>query len=195
MEWISQYGYLGLFCLLMLGIIGLPVPDELLLTGAGYLTLKGDLDLLPTILAGFLGSTAGITVSYLLGRFAGHALIERYGGYVHFTHERLEKLHAWFERFGSWALFFGYYFAGIRHFTAFTAGTSKLELKRFAPFAYGGALVWTTTFVLLGHFIGEEWQRVSEQAHQVMEIVTAVLIVAGLIAYGVFKLRGRRATR
>ena len=49
MEWIAQYGYLAIFVLLMLGIIGLPVPDETILLFAGYLSFKGDLRLEPTL--------------------------------------------------------------------------------------------------------------------------------------------------
>ncbi len=41
LEWITQYGYLAIFCLLMFGIVGLPVPDETLLTFSGYLIYKG----------------------------------------------------------------------------------------------------------------------------------------------------------
>ena len=36
-HWISQHGYVGIFSLLVFGIIGLPVPDEWLLTFSGYL--------------------------------------------------------------------------------------------------------------------------------------------------------------
>jgi membrane protein DedA with SNARE-associated domain len=40
-HWISQYGYVGIFSLLMLGIIGVPVADEALLAFSGYLVFKG----------------------------------------------------------------------------------------------------------------------------------------------------------
>ena len=70
-EWITQYGYAGIFLLLMLGIVGLPVPDETLLTFVGYLSFQGKLALLPSVTAAFLGSSTGISVSYGVGRVAG----------------------------------------------------------------------------------------------------------------------------
>ena len=79
LHWISEYGYFGLFSLLVLGIVGLPVPDETLLTFAGYLIFRGQLRLVPTMLAAFLGSACGITLSYTLGRLTGYFLIEKYG--------------------------------------------------------------------------------------------------------------------
>jgi membrane protein DedA with SNARE-associated domain len=67
-HWITVYGYFGVFALLMLGIIGLPVPDETVLALVGYLAFRGDLQLVPAYLAGFLGSICGISLSYLIGR-------------------------------------------------------------------------------------------------------------------------------
>ena len=55
----------GDFFLLVLGIVGLPVPDETLLTFSGYLVYQGHLSLPLTFLSGFAGSACGITLSYL----------------------------------------------------------------------------------------------------------------------------------
>ncbi len=46
-HWIKAYGYVGLFTSLMLGMFGLPVPDESILTFAGYLVFKQQLDRRP----------------------------------------------------------------------------------------------------------------------------------------------------
>ena len=62
--WITHYGYAAIFLLLMLGIVGLPVPDEALLTFVGYLSFKGDLQFVASLLTAFLGTACGITVSY-----------------------------------------------------------------------------------------------------------------------------------
>ena len=74
LAWITQYGYLAIFGLLVFGIVGLPVPDETLLTFTGYLVFKGHLSLPLACAAAFAGSTCGITISYTLGRTFGLAL-------------------------------------------------------------------------------------------------------------------------
>ena len=56
------------------------------------------------------------------------------------------KVHAWFDRVGHWALFLGYYIAGVRHFTAIVAGTSKLKFTHFMAYAWTGGLLWISTF-------------------------------------------------
>src|SRR6476661_3607300 len=104
LAWITQYGYLAIFCLLMLGIVGLPVPDETLLTFTGYLIFSGHLKPVPAFVVCLAGTVCGITLSYVLGRTFGLALIHRFGKYVHLTEERLAKAHKFFERVGHWSL-------------------------------------------------------------------------------------------
>ena len=73
--WITQYGYFAIFLLLVCGIVGLPVPDETLLTFAGYLVFKGNLSLPLAFAAALGGSLSGITISYTLGRTLGMKVI------------------------------------------------------------------------------------------------------------------------
>lgn len=180
---ISQYGLIALFCLLMFGIVGLPVPDETLLTFSGFLVYRGQFHFLTTVLAGLGGSICGITISYIIGRTGGLYLIHKYGRYVHLTPARMDRVHNWFERMGRWALFFGYFMPGIRHFTAIVAGSSELEPPVFAVFAYSGGLVWVTSFVSLGYFLGEEWSHITDQVNGLLFWLTIGVIAAGLVVW------------
>jgi len=72
--WVGQYGYPAIFFLLIGGIVGFPVPDQLLLVISGYLVLTKALSLAPTLFTAVLGSICGITLSYLLGRGSGNYL-------------------------------------------------------------------------------------------------------------------------
>src|ERR1041384_5324155 len=108
LAWITQYGYVAIFSLLVLGIVGLPVPDETLLTFTGYLVFKGKLSLPLAFVSALAGSASGITISYILGRTFGLKLIHRYGRYLRIREEHFAKAHSWFERVGHWSLTFGY---------------------------------------------------------------------------------------
>jgi membrane protein DedA with SNARE-associated domain len=189
---IAQYGYAGIFGLLMLGIIGLPVPDETLLAFCGYLAQKGELHLVLTILSAFLGSCSGITASYLIGRVPGLALVRKYGKYVHLTDERIERVHLWFEKAGRWLLVIGYFIPGFRHLTAMIAGSTKLSYPEFAPFAYAGALIWSTAFVTAGYFFGKEWEKMSGKAHDIFLIIAGVLVVTGIAWWLIRFLKNRK---
>src|SRR5260370_7158655 len=116
LAWITQYGYIAIFSLLVLGIVGLPVPDETLLTFTGYLVYQGHLSLPLAFLSAFAGSASGITLSYILGPTFGLKLIHRYGRYLRITEDHLEKAHAWFRRPGHWSLPFPYFLPRLRPF-------------------------------------------------------------------------------
>ena len=78
-HWIKSYGYVGLFASQMLGMFGLPVPDETILTFAGFLISEHYLHPVPALLTAYLGSICGITLNYLVGRYIGWPLLHSYG--------------------------------------------------------------------------------------------------------------------
>ncbi|MBI5281240.1 MAG: DedA family protein [Candidatus Solibacter usitatus] len=176
-HWIAQYGYWGISALLALGIVGLPIPDETLLAFTGYLVFRGELKLAPAALAALGGSVSGITASYILGRWAGYPLLHKYGRWVRVGDAEIKRAHDFYHRLGGLSLTFGYYIAGVRHFTAFVAGASRLEFPIFAAFAYSGALIWSATFLTLGYVLGERWKDILELVHRFGHI-------AGIAAVG-----------
>lgn len=183
LQWITTYGYGAIFLLLMLGVVGLPIPDETLLVFCGYLISKGNMSPLPAWLAALAGSWCGITLSYTIGRTLGIGVVHKFGKYLHITEERLAKVQQWFDRIGHWALFVGYYIAGVRHFTAIVAGMSKLKFTHFMAYAWSGGLLWVTTFLTLGYFLGENWKRIAESIHHYLLYVSLVAIAAVLCYY------------
>ena len=178
--WLSHYGYPALFTLLMLGIVGLPIPDETLLVFSGFLISKGRLQPALTFAAGFFGSAVGISVSYLIGLSVGYRFVQRYGKYVHLSSERVLKINLWFHHIGHWLLTIGYFIPGVRHFTALVAGMSRVEYRTFATFAYPGAAIWVASFLTLGYFVGDNWQAAFQmiQRYTLIAAAASVLVVA-----------------
>lgn len=193
LAWIGQYGYAAIFLLLVFGIVGLPVPDETLLTFTGYLVFKGHLSLPLAFAATLGGSACGITVSYWLGRTFGMVLVHRYGRYLRITEAHIAKAHAWFDRVGHWGLTFGYFVPGVRHFTAYAAGMAEVTPRQFSAYAYSGAILWVSTFLALGYFLGERWQAVQKNVDHYLlgASLAAGAVIAGYLAWRKW---GRRAT-
>ncbi|MBV9084839.1 MAG: DedA family protein [Acidobacteriaceae bacterium] len=185
LTWISQYGYAGIFALLMFGIAGLPVPDETLLVFSGYLIATGRMNLWLTFAVGVAGSICGISLSYIIGRTAGHAAIYRYGRYLHVTPAHVDRIRRWFRRMGDWLLTFGYFIPGVRHFTALVAGMSGLEYPVFARFAYSGAVIWVSTFLAIGYFVGDEWRGAVVLVERYSWFFAGALAAAVVIAWGI----------
>jgi membrane protein DedA with SNARE-associated domain len=192
--WLMQYGSMALFLLLTAGIIALPVPEETLMVFAGILMHKGNLPVIPTILAAFLGALCGITVSYFIGKTVGHFLVIKYGRWVGLTKKRFQKAHDWFEKFGKWALLIGYFIPGVRHLTGISAGTSGFSYRHFAQYAYLGGALWVSTFLSIGYFFGKQWLFLYEKIEIDSDLIIVVLIVLVpcVIGYLYTKLRKKK---
>jgi membrane protein DedA with SNARE-associated domain len=188
-HWVTQYGYAGLFILLLLGIVGIPIPDEILLLFSGYLIAQGKMALIPTIGVSVCGTVCGITLSYVLGRTLGVHLVNRYGHYFRLTDEKLDRGRRWFQRVGRWSLFFGYFVPGIRHVMAYLAGTTRLGFGVFALFAYTGGFFWSLSFILAGKYFGTGWMRMPERIHRIFLIMSGFVILILIIYFLVKKKR------
>jgi membrane protein DedA with SNARE-associated domain len=173
---LAHYGYFAIFALLMLGIVGPLIPDETILVLSGIAVHRGQLLLGSTIAVGVAGSLCGITVSYVLGRTGAIYALERFEPLRRWVSRHLPQVERWYRRYGKWTLSFGYFIAGVRHFTALAAGMSKLKVRTFMLYAYPGGLVWVVCFVAIGYYLGAEWGKLAARFNR------GALIVAGIIA-------------
>jgi membrane protein DedA with SNARE-associated domain len=168
-----RYGAPVLFFAQVFGIIGLPVPDEFLLTVAGALVHRGLLHAAPVSLAALGGCLSGITISYLLGRFIGlPVLVKR----LPLPSDAVLRAQTWFRRFGGWLLTFGYFIPGVRHVSAIAAGSTALSYPTFARYAYPGGAVWCSVFLGLGYIAGDRWREVARDSRTHFSVLALVLV-------------------
>ena len=99
-DWIAHYRYGAIFVLFMLGIVGLPIPDEVLLIFVGYLSFNGTLRLEPSVATAFLGSATGISLSYAIGRYIGLPALSKFGHLIHVRSKHLAETQRWVDRWG-----------------------------------------------------------------------------------------------
>jgi membrane protein DedA with SNARE-associated domain len=181
---ITKYSYFEIFIALGLGIVGLPIPDETLMAYVGFLVFQGKLNYLFTVMVAFMGTSCGITIGYILGRKFGNPFIKRYSAKIYVNSERIQNAEKFYNRYGKFALFIGYFIPGVRHLMAIFAGTSLMPYRVFALFAYAGGLLWTITFVSLGYFLGEKWHNVYMYSHRyIIPGVLVSIIVLGMAVY------------
>lgn len=191
---IHQYGYGGLAVFLAFGIVGLPLPDETLLTAVGYLVYQGSLDYFPALLSGVIGASIGISLSYAVGIFLGRPFIVRFGRYIHVTPVRLDKIESYFLRYGDITLVLGLFVPGVRHVMAIVAGMGSMKVSRFMFSAYLGVCLWVTTFITLGRFVGPHIQFL--HAHIPLPLLFLLVVSAcGAIFTWVFGRWWRRGRR
>lgn len=174
---ITKYSYLEIFIALGLGIIGLPLPDETLMAYAGFLVFQGKLNYFYTVLVAFMGTSCGITIGYILGKAVGNSFITRYAHKIHVSPDDIQKAKDFYNRYGKFALFMGYFIPGVRHLTAILAGISLMPYRTFSLFAYTGGLLWTITLVSVGYFLGEKWQHIYMYSHRFIIPVVCLSVI------------------
>ncbi len=181
--WITQYGYSAIFALLMFGIVGLPVPDETLLTFTGFLVLQGPSGSPCWRSARRLaGSACGITLSYIARAHLRHAADPPLRPLCA-DHRRARQQGARLVRAR------GTLGADVRLFHSRRPPPHRVCRRherggapQFALFAYSGGVLWVVRFLSLGYFLGERWEAVEKNIHHYLVWLT----VAGAIALAAY---------
>ena len=88
----------------------------------------------------------------------------------------LPQVEVWFERYGKWTLFFGYFIAGLRHFTALAAGMSKVKIAHLRCSTLIRAACLGGLFRFIGYYLGAEWESLARSFNR------GALIAAGIVA-------------
>ena len=176
---VFEYSYAGLFLAMSLGIVGVPFPDELLLTASGYMISQGSMNLFLTMSAAICGSVTGMSISYWVGRKVGKKL---FGGFIGrlLRADRLERLIMRLENWGEPLLLVGFFVPGVRHATALLYGASRRPYGTFLLYTSIGALLWTSVFLLVGTLLGEHWREITGTVNQDAAIAAAAFLLIGL---------------
>ncbi|MBT2726790.1 VTT domain-containing protein [Bacillus sp. ISL-75] len=181
----EQHSYLILFLGIFLELMALPISGEFLMSYAGYFVFQGKMNYLLALMTVFVSGGAGITVTYWIGKAGGYKLIEKYGKYIHLGPERYKKTAAWFERSGSKLLVFAYFIPGIRHFTGYISGISRMPFRKFIVPAYIGSFLWGFCFITLGKVLGPRWEAFHQAARKyfLIFIIVIAVFLAGYLVY------------
>jgi membrane protein DedA with SNARE-associated domain len=185
---VTDYGYVGIFLLMVASAACIPIPSEVTLLVGGWYAGDGRLDFFWVGTVALLGTLAGSYIAYAVGRTGGRALLDRYGKYVFMREHELVRAEEWWERHGEAATFFGRLLPVVRTFMSLPAGIAEMPLAKFTVFTLLGSAVWSYGLTFIGLQVGNNWERVSSY----MRIPT-ILIGVALLVLGARWVAKRRA--
>jgi membrane protein DedA with SNARE-associated domain len=183
----AHYGYWVVFFGVMLENGGLPLPGETILLFSGFLAYHGQLNLVRAILTAIAGATLGDSLGYLVGRWGGTALVDRYRGRFLLSARRFDRAQAIFLRFGHWAVFVARFITGLRVIAGPLAGAFLMPYPRFLLFNFAGAVVWAFTIGWVGFLFGGNWQRLVHLFKQLDAAILLALVFAALVTWAVYR--------
>jgi membrane protein DedA with SNARE-associated domain len=191
---LSSYGLLAIFAVMLLKEIGVPVPvpSDLIMITAGVQAAAGSFGVLELLLALEFAVLVGGSVQFFLVRSAGRAFIYRAGRLVGLTPERLDRAGAMLQRRGPLAVFVGLNVPGARAGIIPAAGLAGLGYTAFAAAMLGGSGVFYGWHIALGYLAGPSATALLERLNIPLLPVVIALAVLGLLVWLLLRVRARR---
>lgn len=187
---INNYGYLGVFLLILVENVFPPIPSEVVLLFGGALTVGTMLQIPGVILAATIGSVVGACLLYALGRvlkidrlkvfFSG-----RLGRLLHFNGDDVQKASDWFAKYQTKAVLICRCVPIVRSLISIPAGCNEMNIPKFLVLTTLGSAVWNTVLVFVGAALGNAWESALPYLSQYSHIVLAVCVVL-LVGYLVY---------
>ncbi|MBW4541146.1 MAG: DedA family protein [Myxacorys chilensis ATA2-1-KO14] len=172
-------GYLGVFLLVFL----FPIPQELVLPMAGFITAQGKLNLVGVVIAGVMGRIAGSIPWYWAGRYVGEERLTawaRQHRWLKLSTRDIQRAKQWFDQAGSQAVLLSQFIPIIRTLIALPAGMSQMNLGLFLLCLVASASAWQGILAYAGYLLGAQYQVVNHYGSFV-RIGVAVLIAIVMV--------------
>lgn len=161
-----------------------PIPSEVILPLAGFLTRQGTLNMGLVLFTSTLGAYLGALALYFLGAKVGlERSIRLLSKLPLVEREDFESANDWFRRHGKSAIFFGRLLPGVRSVISLPAGAQRMHLGTFSLFTIAGSSIWNGVLLSLGALLGRQYSMVEQYSRYLNYAVYAglAIFVASLI--------------
>jgi len=155
-EFIQNYGmwiYAFMFFIIFAEtglVITAFLPGDSLLFILGALASKGQLNIYILWIGLIVAAILGNLCNYAIGRYFGHYLQKK--GWVNSAY--LHKAESFFLKHGGKTVIFARFLPILRTFVPFASGLSHMPLWSYKMYTVIGALLWVSTFLILGYSLG-----------------------------------------
>ena len=160
-EIINNWGYIGIFLLIMIENVFPPIPSEIILTFGGFVTLDTNISVIGVIIAATAGSLIGAFILYYIGKIFNKETLKRivttkYGRLLRIKPKDIESADKWFDDKGNKTVFFCRFIPIVRSLISLPAGMSEMPIIKFAVYTICGSAIWNTALVCVGAFAGDK---------------------------------------
>lgn len=176
---VDEIGVLGVFILMTLESACVPVPSEPTMMAAGFAVSRGDMELVPVVVAGVAANVVGSWIAWAAGYFGRVELLEK-NKLVHISPKHMAAADRFFERHGDAAVFWSRMLPIVRTFISLPAGVARMPFWRFTLLTLLGCIPWMLGLTLLGKSVGENWRDLQDKMHY-FDYFIAALIVIGAV--------------
>jgi membrane protein DedA with SNARE-associated domain len=180
-----QFHYVALFCLLILGGVGFPFPEDVTFVLAGLLLSHCVIRAVPTFLALYAGLLIADTILYWAGKKYGRKVVAHRPFRLLLTPERIKRLEYKFAMRGTPYILLGRHLPGLRAELFVVAGIMRMSFIKFILADAFSALFSVATWGGIGYLFGYEFlafrHRFTRFEHKVIFPIVGILLAAGLV--------------
>jgi membrane protein DedA with SNARE-associated domain len=160
--YLAEFTYAGIFLVLLLCGLGLPLPEDVPILISGYLSHLGTIHFGYALAVNMAGVLIGDMIIFSLGYWWGpratqHRLVRSI-----LTPKRMEKVEVFFGKHGRKAVFFGRFLAGLRAPLFLTAGIMRMPTWRFFCMDGLAALLSVPALLILAYSFGDQLDSLRE---------------------------------
>ncbi len=178
---VGEIGYLGIFLTMTMESAGIPIPSEVVVPFAGYLSVKGDLNFYIVIFLSTVANLIGSMILYGVGFKYGRLFVSRYGKYLLLEERHLNYVEKLFERYGSIIIFLGRLTPGVRTYISVVAGAGKMAVYPFLIYTLTGSFIWNFFLTYVGVVLGENWEIITPYLDMISVVAIIILIIIGIL--------------
>ena len=191
MQSAGEWGFLIILLLMAAENIFPPIPSEVVLTCAGFLTTCSELTRFQAILSATLGSLLGAVVLYGLGRVLPVEKLSPLG----FQPEELEDAERWFCQRGKIAVLLCRCVPMVRSLISIPAGTARMPMLPFLLLTAIGTAVWGTVLIGIGAAAGSSWQLAAAKVDYQSALLLMAAFSVAVVVLPLWLLKRKRAKR
>jgi membrane protein DedA with SNARE-associated domain len=186
--YITHYGYLAIFLLLMLQGIGVPVPApvEFVIMFSGYLIYSHLLNFVFVLVAVISGDIIGTGLVYYIFYFSGAYILSKKPKWIPFSQKRIDSLIVKVSNGGTRAIYIARFTPFIHGYISIIAGLMQIKPRRFIPILFITATLWNLFYLMVGWLLSPYWSRVEHYFGNlkfVMFLAVAILVLVIILFY------------
>lgn len=187
----ESFGYLGILLLITIENVFPPIPSEVILLFAGFMTTKSKLTLVGVIIVSTIGSLIGAIILYLVGRLLNkERLIKivngKIGKILRLSEKDILKADEWFSKKGTKTVFFCRFVPVLRSLISIPAGISGMNIPKFLIYTTIGSLIWNTVLSYMGMVTGENWEKILSIFETYSTIIKIILLIGVIVLIYIF---------
>lgn len=187
---IEQFGYLGVFFLILIENVFPPIPSEVILLFSGFFSTYTNLSVLYMIVASTFGSLLGAIILYYIGKIFNKERLKkivngRLGKILFLKEKDIDKADEWFDNKGNKSVFFCRFVPIVRSLISIPAGMSEMPMLKFIIYTVCGSMIWNTVLICLGYKLGDNWEYVLTILDKYQMVVIIILII--ILGYVIIK--------